>query len=42
MAEESILSTLGPFETFYVKVLQAPKLKQKTNFFRLLATAQKA
>ncbi len=36
------VSKLGFFEKFIIKKFFAPKLKQKTNFFRLLAVAQKA
>lgn len=36
------VSKLGFFEKFIIKKFFAPKLKQKTNFFRLLAVAQRA
>jgi len=36
------VSKLWFFEKFIIKKFFAPKLKQKTNFFRLLAVAQKA
>lgn len=36
------ISKLGFFEKFIIKKFFAPKLKQKTNFFRLLAVAQRA
>lgn len=39
---ENSISKLGFFEKFIIKKFFAPKLKQKTNFFRLLAVAQKA
>lgn len=39
---ENNISKLGFFEKFIIKKFFAPKLKQKTNFFRLLAVAQKA
>jgi len=40
--DESRVSKLGFFEKFIIKKFFAPKLKQKTNFFRLLAVAQRA
>jgi len=36
------VSKLGFFEKFVIKKFFAPKLKQKTNFFRLLALAQRS
>ncbi|MCX6824011.1 MAG: type II secretion system F family protein [candidate division SR1 bacterium] len=36
------VSKLGFFEKFIIKKFFAPKLKQKTNFFRLLALAQRS
>ncbi len=36
------ISKLGFFEKFIIKKFFAPKLKQKTNFFRLLAVAQRS
>lgn len=36
------ISKLSFFEKFIIKKFFAPKLKQKTNFFRLLAVAQRA
>lgn len=40
--DERHITKLGIFEKFIIKKFFAPKLKQKTNFFRLLAVAQKA
>lgn len=36
------VSKLNIFEKFVIKKFFAPKLKQKTNFFRLLALAQRS
>jgi hypothetical protein len=40
--DENNVNKLGSLEKFIIKKFFAPKLKQKTNFFRLLAVAQKA
>lgn len=40
--DKNDVSKLGFFEKFIIKKFFAPKLKQKTNFFRLLALAQRS
>ena len=40
--DERHITKLGIFEKFIIKKFFAPRIKQKTNFFRLLAVAQKA